>query len=94
MSIDHALEFLKKMAVDNAFADEVMQADHMALVEILNRSGWSFNEDELFKAAERLSELSDDELDSITGGLSGGRRGLPASEVLGKIGGKLSGRFL
>lgn len=94
MSIDHAREFLKKLRTDNAFADQVMQADQAALVKMLNPFGWTFTEDELFQAAEQVNELSDEELDSITGGLSSSRRGWPMSEVLGKIGGTLAGRYL
>lgn len=95
MSIDHALEFLKKLAADNVFADQVMQADQAALVKILNSFGWTFNEDELFKAAEQVNELSDEELGSITGGHSGGRRGSPVNTVfLGKIGEVVAGKYL
>lgn len=94
MSIDHALEFLKKLTADNVFADQVMQADQAALAKILNTFGWAFNEDELFMASEQMNELSDEELGSITGGLSGGRRGLPVGAMLGKIGQTLAGKFL
>ncbi len=88
MAIEHALKFLKKMTADNAFADKVMEADHVELRKILSASGWAFTEDELFLAAEKLNELSDEELDTIAGGVGSGRQSLPQDQ-LEDIGGKL-----
>ena len=66
MSIESARKFIEKAKTDETFAGQVSACENETQVlELAKQSGIAFTPEELKQAA---SELSDDDMDMVTGG--------------------------
>ena len=66
MSLDHAKAFIEKMKSDKAFSDVIMAIEDIdARLAAASDAGFEFTENEL-KLLQ--SQLTDDELDGVSGG--------------------------
>ena len=68
MTIDSARQFLKKLQTDKSFVASLQNVDDDARREIIGKEGFDFTGEELDQVR---SEITDDELSSIIGGLGG-----------------------
>lgn len=72
MSIDHAREFLAKIATDEGLAKTASGLSGQALVALAQQLGYVFSESELQQATAGVQEsdkLSDADLEQVSGGL-------------------------
>ena len=74
MTIESARLFLKKLQSDKSFTASLQNADDDARREIIGKEGFEFTGEELDQIR---SEITDDELSSIIGGIGGPLLGGP-----------------
>ena len=68
MSIESAKAFIERMKTDEAFANQVeSRKDKEERMKFVSEQGFNFSEQEVQQLAK---ELSDDDLESVTGGKS------------------------
>lgn len=75
MSLAHAKAFLRRVATDKAFADQLNAAREEERAKIATQAGYQFFQEEYEQAAEEFlasRELSDEELEGVAGGLGTG----------------------
>lgn len=85
MSLSSAKEFIEKVKADQAFRENFESTeDKDARLKLLEKEGFYFTEAECRQAiAEDEGELSDDQLDNVSGG-AGGPQGQAAFKSFGK----------
>jgi predicted ribosomally synthesized peptide with nif11-like leader len=69
MSEESARSFLEKLKSDEAFANQIAEADFEECRKLTKDSGFDFTKEEIDVVA---SELSDDDLESVAGGVGRG----------------------
>jgi len=76
MSQENVIEFGKKLATSPELLEEVQTLDLAGIVTLGQREGLDFSEQELTdyfeSVTDRPSELTDDELEQVSGGIPGG----------------------
>jgi|GEM_PF-794439 hypothetical protein len=70
MSIEAAKKYLELMRKDTDFQSKVAALDESNFEDFLAQNQLDFSNEEFYTALEECHEMSDAELDSVTGGMS------------------------